>query len=53
MKNKKLEAILVLVGGAAWIYVAVASGKPVFLCAAAPLFYLAYDLLKKAKKEEQ
>ena len=49
MKNKKLEAFVVLVGGAAWVYVALTSGKPIFLCAAFPLIYLAYDLFMKSK----
>ncbi|WP_042258727.1 hypothetical protein [Butyrivibrio proteoclasticus] len=53
MKNKKLEAFVVLVGGAAWVYVALTSGKPVFLCAAFPLLYLAYDLFMKSKNSKK
>ena len=50
MKNKKLEAFVFLIGGAAWVYVALTSGKPIFFCAAFPLLYLTYDLFMKGKK---
>ena len=47
MKNKKLEVIVVLIGALGWTYVAVSTGKPVFLCAALPLLYMAINLFKK------
>ena len=47
MKKIKLEAIVVLIGALGWTYVAVSTGKPVFLCAALPLLYMAINLFKK------
>ena len=53
MKNRKLLAVVALVGGAAWVFIALTSWKPIFTCMAAPLLYLAYYLFMKSKKDEK